>query len=465
MSKSAKSSTVRPNRRAHVSLEVPASDLLAQIAPRLQPVDSIRARPGNPRRHSQKQIRQLMASIRRHKFVNSILVDDDGVIIAGEGRWRAAQALNMKMVPTIVVRGLTPDQIKSYVIADNQTALQAEWDIEVLCNDLLELEAGGIDMAAIGFDDIDLDNLLSRREQPTSSLDQNIPEPQRDRSPISAVGDLWHLGRHSLLCADSRHPDAYKKLLENQRAQMVFTDPPYGVKINGHVSGKGAIKHREFVMGGSEMSPTAFRGFLGEVVQRLADFSVDASIHYICMDWRHTFDLLTAALPIYSEFKNLCVWNKTNGGMGSFYRSKHELILVFKKGKGPHINNFGLGQGGRHRTNVWDYAGATSLTRERLEDLALHPTVKPVAMVADAIKDCSSRGGLILDPFCGSGSTLLAAEIAGRNCAAIELDPLYVDVAIRRWQLATGEKAKHSLSGKTFDEIAKRRARGGGNHG
>ena len=235
---------------------------------------------------------------------------------------------------------------------------------------------------------------------------------------------------------------------------MIFTDPPFNVPIDGHVCGLGTVKHEEFAMAAGEMSEAEFTAFLNTALHRLAENSIDGSIHFVCMDWRHSYLLQMAARGVYSELKNICVWNKDNGGMGTFYRSKHELVFVFKNGTAPHINNFELGQNGRYRTNVWDYPGVNSLKAGRLEELKMHPTVKPVALVADAIKDCSKRQGIILDAFAGSGTTLIAGEQTGRRAYALELDPKYVDTAIRRWQSYTGESARLAGSGRTFDELA-----------
>lgn len=265
---------------------------------------------------------------------------------------------------------------------------------------------------------------------------------------------MWQLGDHALICGDATDPEVYRRLLDQEKAQMVFTDPPYNVPVNGHICGLGKVQHDEFVMASGEMTEEQFMTFLHTVTSNLAAFSDDGSIHYVCMDWRHMGELLAAGRSAYSEFKNLVVWNKDNGGMGAFYRSKHELVFVFKNGSAPHINNFGLGQHGRYRTNVWDYAGVNSLKADRDEELAMHPTVKPVAMVADAMRDCSRRGGIVLDAFSGSGTMIIAAEQTGRRARAIELDPRYVDVAIRRWQQLTGGSAKLVGTDSSFDELA-----------
>jgi DNA modification methylase len=239
---------------------------------------------------------------------------------------------------------------------------------------------------------------------------------------------------------------------------MVFTDPPYNVPIDGHVCGSGAIKHAEFVMASGEMSEAEFTDFLHAAYVFLAKHSVDGSIHYIFMDWRHLVEILTATRNVYGPPKNLCVWNKTNAGMGTFYRSQHELVFVFKNGTAQHINNFGLGDKGRYRTNVWTYPGVNTLKTDRLAELAMHPTVKPVALVADAIRDCSKRGGIILDPFAGSGTVIIAAEKTGRVARALELHPHYVDVAVRRWQDYAGQDARNAKTGLTFAQTSEIRA-------
>ena len=279
-----------------------------------------------------------------------------------------------------------------------------------------------------------------------------------DEPAVSQPGDLWLLGDHRILCGDATQADSYERLMAGERARMVFTDPPYNVPINGHVSGLGSVKHREFAMASGEMSSAEFTAFLRSVMEQLVAHSVDGSIHYHFMDWRHIGEMLAASAASYSEFKNLCVWAKDNGGMGAFYRSRHELAFVFKSGTAPHANNFGLGEKGRYRTNVWEYRGVNTRKTGRLDELALHPTVKPVAMVVDAIKDVSGRGEIVLDPFSGSGTTLIAAQKTGRRARMMELDPIYVDRAVRRWQRFAKDEAVHADSGLSFAALAKLRA-------
>jgi DNA modification methylase len=259
-----------------------------------------------------------------------------------------------------------------------------------------------------------------------------------------------------LLCGTAIETAAFAALMGEERATIVFTDPPYNVRIAGHASGLGAIHHRPFPMASGEMDKAEFTAFLCRTCENLAAFSLDGSLHFICMDWRHLDELLAAGRASYDELKNLCVWVKDNGGMGSLYRSRHELIFVFKHGRDGHRNNVHLGKYGRNRSNVWQYPGVNSFARcgEEGNLLALHPTVKPVSLVADAILDCSARSDIVLDSFLGSGTTVIAAERTGRRCYGLELDPGYCDTIIRRWQALTGGSACHAVSGRNFDDLA-----------
>jgi len=416
-------------------------------------IDDLKPHERNARTHSKKQTRQIADSIRKFGFTNPVLVDEHNRIIAGHGRVDAARLLGMKSVPVLRLEGMSEADRTAYIIADNRLAEQAGWDNELLALELghvLELDTS-FDLPVTGFDTAEIEALLNSRDlrdpvEADFELDEKLPL-------VSSIGDLWDLGRHRLICGDSTNPDVFGRLMDGEKAQMIFTDAPYNVPVNGHICGLGKVQHDEFVMASGEMSEAEFTSFLTGVMQNLAAGSEEGSIHYDCMDWRHLTEITTAGRAAYSELKNLVVWNKDNGGMGAFYRSKHELIFVFKKGTAPHINNFGLGQHGRYRTNVWDYAGINSLRAGRDEELAMHPTVKPVAMVVDAIRDCSTRGGIVLDAFSGSGTTIIAAEQTARRGYAVELDPRYVDGAIRRWQKLTGKKAVLSGSKTTFEAV------------
>lgn len=430
---------------------------MSRLQIRYRDIGCLRPYPQNPRQHSRNQIRQIAESIKEFGFANPVLVDEDGSIIAGHGRVEAAKTLGIGSIPTICVSGLTDAQKRALAIADNRLAENATWDEQLLAQELkvlTELEID-FDVTITGFETAEIDILIESID-PAEDVDEgdDIPPVEPDSPLVARPGDLWQLGPHRLLCADATQASSFEALMDGEPAQMAFTDPPYNVKIDGHVCGSGAIKHEEFMMASGEMSEADFTAFLKATLSHQADHSIDGSIHFVCMDWRHIHELLTAGRDIFSELKNVCVWNKSNGGMGSFYRSKHELVFVFKKGSAPHINNIELGRFGRNRSNVWDYAGVNSLGTDRLEELRSHPTVKPVAMVADAILDCSTRGGLVLDCFSGSGTTIVAAERTGRIARAMELDPKYADVAIRRWESYTGERAVHVESGRRFEDIA-----------
>ncbi len=412
----------------------------------------------NPRHHSKHQIGQIARSIREFGFTNPILIDEAGEIIAGHGRFQAAKELGLETVPVLALTGLTVAQIRALRIADNKLAENATWTPEFLAHELNLIIEDTFDVSLTGFETAEIDLVIESLDKDSDDqIMETVSEPDRTLMPVTEVGDLWQCGVHRLLCADATGRDAYEALLDGELAQMVFTDPPYNVPIDRHVCGLGKARHREFVMASGEMSDAEYRQFLKLGCGHLAASSIDGAIHFICMDWRHAHDLQTATDGIYHELKNICVWNKTNGGMGSLYRSKHEFVFVFKSGTGPHINNVELGRYGRSRSNVWDYPGVNTFKPGRNEELAIHPTVKPVALVADAIRDCSKRDGIILDAFAGSGTTLFAAEQTGRRGYAIELDPHYVDAVVRRWQDNTGETVIHANTGASFQERADRR--------
>jgi len=422
-----------------------------------QSPSALQPRATNPRTHSKKQIRQIADSIERFGFTNPVLIDHTGGIVAGHGRIEAAKLLGIEKVPTIKLEDLTEADIRAYVIADNKLAENAGWDRELLAIELQDLNELDIDVTITGFEMPEIDILIAEldTDEEDSAADE-VPDVS-DGPPVTQPGDIWSIGVHRLICGDATVPATYTRLLDGAQAQMVFTDPPYNVPINGHVSGLGKVNHREFAMASGEMSEAQFTSFLMNVFESLAGHSADGAIHYVCMDWRHMGEVIAAGHDAYTELKNLCVWSKTNGGMGSLYRSQHELVFVFKVGTGSHINNVELGKHGRYRTNVWNYAGINSFGKDRDAELALHPTVKPVKMVADAILDCSMRGCIVLDAFAGSGTTLVAAEKTGRHGYGIELDPHYCDVIVKRLTTTAKVEAIHAETGETFGEIERQR--------
>jgi DNA modification methylase len=415
--------------------------------------------PDNPRVHSERQLHQIAGSIEAFGFNVPILINATGRVIAGHGRVQAARSLGIPSIPAIRLEHLTSQQLRAFAIADNKLTENAQWNEQLLAEQLKMLSEAEIDftLEAIGFETAEVDLLIEGLGAPKDG--PNDPADQFGEAEsailITKPGDLWGLGRHRVICADALDQGSHSKLLEGRKAAAVFTDPPYNVRIDGHASGLGKIKHREFAMAAGEMNQAQFAGFLTRACALLATNSASGSLHYVCMDWRHLSELLTAGEAVYSELKALCVWNKGTGGMGSFYRSQHELIFVFKNGTGPHHNNIQLGRFGRYRTNVWDYPGLNSFARTTGEGnlLEFHPTTKPVALVSDAIMDCSERGDIILDSFLGSGTTVIAAERTGRCCYGIEIDPAYVDTIIRRWQAFTGLDAVDACSGQSFNEL------------
>lgn len=423
------------------------------------PIGTLKPNPRNARTHKKSQVKQIADSIRAFDWTIPILTDENRVILAGTGRYLAATTLEIREVPIIVKAGLTDTQKRALALADNKIASNAGWNPTILATELGELSVllpeCNLDLRITGFEAPEIDNLMGALSDPERDPQDEIP--QLADVAISRRGDLWTLGHHHLYCGDSGNPVDVRALMRRRLAYMVFADPPYNVRISS-IQGRGKTKHREFKFASGEMSPEQFINFLIKWMKLAIEVSEDGSIHFCCMDWRHMPEILAAGEEAYTELKNLVVWAKSNAGQGSFYRSQHELIFVFKNGDGPHQNNIELGKHGRSRSNVWQYAGVNTFRKDRLAELTVHPTVKPVALVADAMRDCSRRGDIIYDPFMGSGTTILAAEKVGRVAYGIEIDPLYVDVAIRRWQDFTKRDAILKATGQTFDEVAAERS-------
>lgn len=411
-----------------------ATPFAHQLAVIYRPVGALKPDPRNARTHSNRQIEQLVRSIQEFGFTNPILLDEAGVLIAGHGRLRAARQFGLAEVPTITLESLSEAQKKALRLADNKIALNAGWDLEIL---KLELEDIGkidvdYDVSLTGFSSGQIDVVLKAVIDPDDEIIPAVPS-----EPRSKPGDVWILGDHRLGCGDGRDEDFLRRLVgASASIDVAFLDPPYNVKINGHANAAG--RHREFAMASGEMSTGEFRSFLSQTLGAAARVSRDGAVHFVCMDWRHLDDVNAASAGIYGDLLNICVWNKSNAGMGSLYRSKHELVFVYKVGSAAHFNAVELGKHGRNRTNVWDYPSVNSMAGSRREDLALHPTVKPVALVADALQDVTKRGELVFDMFSGSGTTLIAAERIGRKFRGCDIDPAYVDVAVDRWSHLTG---------------------------
>ena len=418
------------------------------LAPILVCTEELRPLGRETRRHPRRQIDKLAASLDEFGFVLPIIIDADSRVVAGWGLVQAARQLGLPQVPAVTIADLDEAKLRLLRLALNRLGEDSSWDVDALTlefSDVLALDTT-VDLQISGFEMAEIDVRLR-----ASADDEEDEIPRIDqRSPITKPGDILVLDQHRIICGDALQVENYSRLLGDERAQMIFTDPPWNVPIEGHVSGLGTVKHSEFAMASGEMSSVEFETFLTTALGLATRHAIDGSIHFVVIDWRHIKQLLGATADLYSEMKNLCIWNKSNAGMGSLYRSKHELVFVFKKGKAPHINNIELGRFGRHRSNVWDYPGQNTLSNSAKGKLSLHPTVKPVALVADTIRDCSNLNGIILDPFGGAGTTLIAAERTGRRARLIEIEPRFVDCTVRRWQQLTGRTAIHAETGVPF---------------
>lgn len=447
----------RPNSKSPPVSSIPDLGPIEQL-----PTGLLKPYERNARTHSDRQLALIAQSLETYGFNNPIIAEEDGTIIAGHGRWQAARQLGLETVPVVRVRHLTPKKILAYRLADNRLAELAGWDEEMLRVELGELDRLDLDFSieTTGWTHAEIDVLLDPPEAggaegPQDPLDGEIPP--LPSSPASRPGDLWIMGEHRLLVGSSLEPASFEALMAGKKASMVFQDVPYNVPIDGHVSGLGKVKHREFAMASGEMSADEFLAFNVTNLKVTAGHLVDGAIMAMCIDWRGLLTLQLAMRENGLDLINLAVWAKSNGGMGSLYRSQHELVLIAKHGRAPHINNVQLGKNKRYRTNVWRYPGVNSFGRGRMDQLEAHPTPKPVALVADAIRDVSHRGQIVLDGFIGSGTTLIAAERTARIAYGIDIDPGYVDVTVARWQAMTGREARLEAGGEAFTEVKARR--------
>lgn len=452
---------VNIRQRPRFTQMVPAEDedAISTNQPELQirqvPVTSLRPPARTARKYPAKHLARVGASIQQRGFIVPIIVDDAMGIVCGMARYLVAKEIKLPTVPVIAIGHLTSDQLRAFRIADNKLAEGGEWDLPELAIELSDLMlSDDIEIDLTGFSTVEIDSIVLGSEKPGSvSESEEVEEP--DETPaISRVGDVYLIGKHRLVCGDAREPSVYKRLMGGELARCIFADFPYNVNISNNVSGLGRVKHDEFVMASGEMSRSEFIRFLSDVMAQLVAFSMPGSIHFGCMDWRHQLEMMQAGETTYAALKNLLVWVKNNAALGTFYRSQHELIYAWKSGKAAHLNNFGLGESGRYRTNVLEYPGCNTFRKGRKEDLEAHSTVKPTALVADLIRDVTNPGDIVLDPCVGSGTTILAAERTGRRARCIELDPKYVDVAIRRCAARLRLDAIHEETGLTFEALA-----------
>ncbi|MBB5052917.1 DNA modification methylase [Afipia massiliensis] len=420
---------------------------------------AIKPSPHAARQHSSAQRRKLKAILRQFGQVVPLPLDAaTGTLIDGHAVFDALVELGHDEIAVVQLENRSEPEVRALRLALNRVAQDAVWDNAKLRGEFEYLISVGFDLDLGGFEAVEIDMALSIDTPAANTVEEEALDDLAPMAGPSAAkpGDVFRLGDHLIGCGDARDTAFIRDLVGTNTVACVFSDPPYNVPIDGFVSGLGKTRHREFAMGTGEMSRDQFVAFLSTTVAAIKPVLADGAILFLCMDWRHGSELCEAAAQNHLEQKNLCVWTKSNAGMGSFYRSQHELIYVFKHGEGPHQNNFGLGASGRSRSNVWQYRGVNAFGKDRMDLLGIHPTVKPVAMIADALRDVTRRGDLVLDVFLGSGSTLIAAEETGRVCIGVELDPVYVDAAIRRWQKRTGKNAVHAATGETFDAIAER---------
>ncbi len=430
-----------------------------RLAMGYEPIDRIQPNPRDPRLYRLTERRRIARALQCFGAM-PLIVTGNRVMLSGNIWLEAAKLAGFSEVPVIVADHLTPAEADAFMLAQIRLIERGEWDTQLLGQLLrdLTLQDLDFDVTISGFDTPEIDLKIAALDEPVDGPDP-ADEPAHPGPSVNRWGDLWILGEHRLLCGDSLIADSYRTLLLGDAAHIIFADPPFNLAIAGNVSGLGAVTHREFAMASGEMSETEFISYLTTALTHMAANSVDSSLHHIAMDWRHMHEMHMAGRQAYDSLQNLCVWSKDKGAMGSLYRSQHELFFVFRKGKKQHCNNVQLGRFGRNRTNVWNYPGVNTFGRGGDEGdlLRLHPTVKPVALIADVLLDASRRGEIVLDPFIGSGSTLIAAEKVGRHARGIEIDPLYVDAAIRRWERWTGQEARLETDGRTFREITAKR--------
>jgi DNA modification methylase len=436
---------------------VPSSPLLrrnARLSTEYLATTALTPMPGAPRQHPKSQIRALSKSLEAFGQVLPILIDGDNRIISGQALWEVARRLALPEVLAIRVDYLGEAQIKALMVALNRLGDLSKWDEAALRTILLDLSGLDLDfdIEATGFTEIEIELMVQ-------DLDIAGAEGEGEGSirvgagpAVTQSGDVWQLGAHRLICGNALEEATWTQLMGEGLAALVVTDPPYNVPIDGHVSGLGKHQHREFAMATGEMSEGEFTTFLQTAMERAHKWASPGSVHYWAMDWRHAGEIITAGKAVYERELNMAVWAKNQPGMGSFYRSQHELFFVFARGGAASRNNVQLGRFGRSRSNVWTYPSAASLARtaEEGNPLAMHPTVKPLALIADILLDASARGDTVVDPFAGSGTTLIAAEKLGRVARCIEMDPAYCDTIIRRWQRWTGEAAVRVADGISF---------------
>jgi hypothetical protein len=419
-------------------------------------VDALRPSSAPVRRHPKKQLAKIRRSLEVFGQVTPILVTPGGEIIDLELVWQALKLSGATHVDVIVVTDKSPEEIAALRLVLNRTALDAVWDDENLRGVLQNLLDLNFDLDTTGFEAPEIDHYLNL-DAPKANVEENGSDiPPLGVRAISVPGNIWALGDHRHGCGSATDMAFVNRVLNGRTANVCFVDAPYNLKVDGFITGKGSHRHREFLQGAGELSTDEYFELLRDSLSVLKTCCVPSALVYACIDWRHVLEMTVAGRACDMPLYTICVWTKTNGGMGGIYRNAHEFVCVFRAGADQPLDNVELGRHGRNRTTVWSYPGMSSFGKERDELLSSHPTVKPVAMIADVLRDVTKRGQVVLDTFLGSGSTLMAAQETGRICCGVELDPLYVDVTIRRWQNATGRDAVLVDTGEAFNNVAQR---------
>ena len=422
------------------------------------PLERISPNERNARKHSKRQIRQIADSYRTFGVINPIIVGPDFQIVAGHGRYAAAVSLGLKSIGVILVDDLSPNQLRAYAIADNKLGDLSSFDETLLLSEVEAIIADEptLDITVTGFATAEIDVMIgAARTAQFNDLNDPIPDPPA--RPITREGDIYQLGPNRMICGDSTKGEVISRLIGDDKVSLVLSDVPYNLKIEGVASGLGRKRHRDFAMATGEMTYEQYQAFLSSSITACSGHLVDGSLLLLFIDWRHVGEMLAAGRGAGLELKNILVWAKDNAGMGSLWRSQHELIVAFKQGNAPHVNNISLGVHGRHRSNVLQYPGMNSPTRGRAKALEMHATVKPVALIADLMLDVTNRNDVVLDPFGGSGTAIIAAHKTGRRAYLAEIDAGFVDVAVRRWNALGGEPARLASTGQTFEELAEER--------
>lgn len=454
--------TARARRRRTTAVEIDArtvaprrNDLLPDQVVETLPVAALRPAHRRARSTTPERLLAIMDAIRVFGQTHPILIDDDRHVVCGHVVWAAMKELGQERINCIVLHHLTADERRAYAIADARLGETGSWDLDALKIELSDLADIEVNLDVLGFTPQQLDIIITDDD---AEREEAEPDTPADTPIVSSIGDCFLLGRHRIICGNALEPATYKNLMGDDRAAVVVSDAPYNCPIENFVSGLGAHRHVDFSQAVGEMTDEEFERFLGTYLDNCKRHCSDGAVIFAFMDWRQIDILLGAGKRIGLKRLQVVVWNKGVGAMGSLYRSAHEFCAVFCNGNSAATNNIELGRHGRDRTNVWSYPGATRRGSSAAEALKDHPTPKPVEMIADALRDVSKRGDIVLDPFLGSGTTIMAAEASRRIAYGIELEGKYVDRAIRRWESKTGRQAIHVATNLTFSELAQRRA-------